>query len=140
MIEKAYEIISLAFAEKTDKAGEPYIFHLRRVASNFSDDGYLFVIALLHDLFEDCEEWNYERLLDEFPISICNAVKALTKVEGENYESYIHRVAGNEWARRVKLADLRDNMDLTRLRRKITQKDLDRVAKYHAAYLLLSRF
>ena len=140
MVEKAYRIILEAFAEKSDKAGEPYIFHLQRVAKPFAEDEYLFTIALLHDLLEDCAEWDYERLVEEFPIGICNAVRDLTKKEGELYEQYLHRVAANDFARKVKLSDLKDNMCLTRLRRKLTEKDLARVAKYHDAYLLLSHF
>lgn len=140
MIKRAYNIIFIAFQEKFDKAGEPYIFHLKRVADSFKEDEYLYTVALLHDLIEDCEEWTIEELQKEFPNEICMAVKALTKIEGENYEDYLSRVGANDWARKVKLADLKDNMDLTRLRRKIEQKDWDRVAKYHSAYLRLSDF
>lgn len=140
MVEKAYSIITQAFADKFDKAGEPYIFHLQRVAQPFAEDEYLFVIALLHDLLEDCEEWDYERLIEEFPVGICNAVRDLTKKNGEDYDKYLERVASNDFARKVKLADLKDNMNLTRLKRKLREKDLERVTKYHKAYLLLSYF
>lgn len=140
MIEKAYRIILEAFSEKTDKAGEPYIFHLKRVAAQFSEDEYLFVIALLHDLLEDCPEWDYEKLIEEFPVGICNAVKDLTKKEGESYEDYLGRVSANNLARQVKLSDLKDNMNLTRFRRELTENDLARVRKYHNAYLRLSHF
>jgi (p)ppGpp synthase/HD superfamily hydrolase len=140
MVQKAYSIILEAFADKFDKAGEPYIFHLQRVAHPFAEDEYLFVIALLHDLLEDCQDWSYDRLMEEFPVEICNAVRALTKKEGEKYEDYLSRVAANDFARKVKITDLKDNMNLTRIKRKLSEKDLDRVAKYHEAYLLLSHF
>ncbi|MBX2893759.1 MAG: hypothetical protein KF734_22805 [Saprospiraceae bacterium] len=138
MVEIAYEIIFQAFAGKFDKAGEPYIFHLQRVAAPFREDETLFTIALLHDLLEDCPEWNFERLTEHFVARVCLAVQAMTKVEGEGYETYLQRLMQNEDARKVKLSDLRDNMNLTRLKRPLTEKDLERVAKYHEAYLLLS--
>ena len=141
MVKLAYNIILRAFADKFDKAGEPYIFHLERVAYPFRDDQFLFVAALLHDLIEDCPDWTFEKLSEfGFHRRVVLAVEALTKRENETYEDFIHRIAENEDARKVKLSDLKDNMDLTRLKRKLTEKDLARVAKYHDAYLLLSRF
>lgn len=140
MIEKAYKIAMEAFDGKVDRAGEPYIFHLSRVANSFADNEYLYTVAILHDLFEDCPEWNFDRLLTEFPAIVCIAVQALTKEKGENYDSYICRVASNDAARAVKLADLRDNMNLCRLKKELTDSDLTRVKKYHKAYLYLLKF
>lgn len=140
MVEKAYTIIINAFSGKFDKAGEPYIFHLKRVAAQFSEDEHLFVIALLHDLLEDCPEWDYEQLIEQFPVGICNAVRDLTKKEGENYDDYLNRVSANNLARQVKLSDLKDNMNLTRFRRGLDERDLARAKKYHDAYLRLSHF
>lgn len=139
MVELAYEIILRAFAGRKDMAGQAYIFHLERVAAPFREDELLCTIALLHDIVEDCSDWTIERLNQYFISRVCSAVEALTKIEGEAYEDYIFRIAANEDARKVKIADLRDNMDLTRLKRKLTPKDLERVSKYHRSYLLLSR-
>jgi (p)ppGpp synthase/HD superfamily hydrolase len=141
MVELAYKIIFEAFAGKFDKADEPYIFHLERVAAPFRDDQFLFVAALLHDLVEDCPEWNFDKLTEVgFHRRIVLAVEALTKQGDEDYQSFIHRVSENEDARKIKISDLKDNMNLTRLKRKLTKSDLKRVEKYHKAYLLLSRF
>ena len=140
MVELAYKIIFNAFAGKKDKAGDPYIFHLERVAASFREDELLCTIALLHDLIEDCPEWTIERLNDYFISRVCTAVEALTKINDETYDNYIFRVSANEDARKVKIADLKDNMNLARIKRIITEKDLARVAKYHKAYLLLSHF
>lgn len=65
----ALNIIETAFAGKKDKAGKPYIDHLKRVAENaknyFKGSEYveeLEIIALLHDLLEDCPEWTKQHL------------------------------------------------------------------------------
>jgi hypothetical protein len=89
---------------------------------------------------EDCPEWNFERLTKFFNSRICNAVLDLTKKEDENYADYLSRVSSNIDARKVKLSDLEDNMNLCRLKRKLTEKDLNRIQKYHDAYLILSCF
>ena len=60
------------------------------------------------------------------------AVEALTKREGEDYEAFIRRVAPNPIAREVKLADLRDNSDLSRIADP-TERDRERVRKYQRA-------
>jgi guanosine-3',5'-bis(diphosphate) 3'-pyrophosphohydrolase len=140
MVEKAYNIILEAFADKFDKAGEPYIFHLKRVANPFKEDEMLYTIALLHDILEDCPDWNIDRLKDIFHLRVCMAVESLTKIEGEKYDDYLYRVVSNDDARKVKISDLKDNMNLCRFKRKLTEKDLTRVAKYHDAYLFLSHF
>ena len=137
MIELAYSIILNSFCDKKDKGGEPYIFHLKRVADNFKNDEKLYTIALLHDFVEDCAEWGIEKLEEYFDLSIFMAVDALTKRKGENYYDYMLRVASNENAIKVKLADLKDNMDLSRIKTPLTKKDIERTQKYHAAYLLL---
>jgi (p)ppGpp synthase/HD superfamily hydrolase len=137
MIELAYSIILNSFCDKKDKAGEPYIFHLKRVADNFKDNEKLYTIALLHDLIEDCTEWSIEKLEEYFDLSIFMAVDALTKRKGENYNEYLLRVASNKDATKVKLADLKDNMDLSRIKTPLAKKDIERTLKYHAAYLFL---
>lgn len=137
MEEIAVKIIRKAFADKTDKAGKPYIDHLTRVANKVPDYGSPFhelkIIALLHDVLEDCPEWTEKALRTFFTDRIVDRVVILTKSKFEPYEDYIERVTKDNWACLVKKADLEDNMDLTRLP-EITQKDIDRVKKYHKAY------
>ncbi|MDH2272954.1 hypothetical protein [Moraxella porci] len=57
---------------------------------------------------------------------------AITKRRGEKYEKYIARVKANPLAREVKIADLKHNLDLSRLT-KITDKDIERAKKYKMA-------
>lgn len=144
MIQIALRIIETVFAVKKDKAGKPYIDHLRRVAGNaknyFKGNEYieeLETIALLHDLPEDFPEWTNEHLMAIFHnINIVTAIDLLTKKDGIDYEQYIFNIRNNKFARAVKLADLRDNMDLTRLP-KLTEDDIHRIKKYHQAYIYL---
>ena len=140
----ALNIIETAFAGKKDKAGKPYIDHLKRVAENaknyFKGSEYieeLETIALLHDLLEDCPEWTKQHLRAIFQnINIPTSVEKLTKKDGLNYEQYIANIRNDRFAKAVKLADLKDNMDLTRLY-ELTEKDIERTKKYHKSYIYL---
>lgn len=134
----AAKIVQESFANKTDLAGEPYVRHLYIVADPFFKDDTLCCIALLHDLLEGCPEWTYERLLELFPEEVCEAVRVLTKQKEEPYEDYIKRVSQNEKATKVKIEDLKHNMDITRYKKQLTEKDLARLVKYHNAYLYLN--
>jgi len=132
MLKLALKIVQESFANKTDKAGEPYINHLLRVCEKCPSED-LKTIALLHDLLEDCPEWNESMLREFSKYSVVDSVVALTHKPNQTYYDYISQILENENAISVKLCDLQDNMDITRLA-VLTQKDLERVAKYHAAY------
>ena len=73
---------------------------------------------------------------ERFPAVVLEAVEALTKREGEDYEAFIRRVAPNPIAREVKLADLRDDSDLSRIAGP-TERDRERVRKYQRAIKFL---
>jgi (p)ppGpp synthase/HD superfamily hydrolase len=134
----ARKIVHAAFSGKVDKGGRPYVDHLERVAYNVEGGGVVATVALLHDLLEDCPEWSPERLLETgFSREIVKAVLCLTRTPGMDYDEYITRVSRNEIARRVKIADLRDNMDITRLPA-LTERDVSRLIKYHRAYIFLT--
>jgi hypothetical protein len=70
---------------------------------------------------------------------VISAVEALTKREGEDYEAFIRRVAPNPIAREVKLADLRDNSDLSRIAEP-TDRDRERIRKYQRAIATLEQW
>jgi (p)ppGpp synthase/HD superfamily hydrolase len=132
-VTKAVEIIEVAFKGKKDKAGSDYVNHLYRVANKVNGSKE-YVVALLHDLLEDCPEWTPERLREhDFSESVIQAVICLTKVKGESYENYLNRVASNELAVKIKIADLEDNMDITRLPY-LTELDFVRLQKYLKAW------
>lgn len=136
--EKALDIVSEAFKGKKDKGGNDYIWHLKAVSDKFINKDYK-TVALLHDLLEDCSEWNINRLRLEFPKHICDCVVILTKIKWETYSEYIERVKKDRICIEVKIADLEHNMDLTRLK-EITDKDLKRMAKYHETWLELKEY
>ena len=94
----------------------------------------------MHDVVEDHGDvWPVERLRQSgFPQPILDALDCVTKRDGESYEQFIERSASNPIARKVKLADLEDNMDVRRLN-KVTEKDRERLDKYLAAYRRLLR-
>ena len=143
--ELAQAIAERVFSEKTDKGGMPYIYHLGRVAEcskSFGriqmdiDEDTAQAVAWLHDILEDCQEWNWIHLSQLFGLEITNAVVAITKDYDESYDKYISRVKNNKYARIVKICDMTDNMDISRLN-EITEKDIERIQKYHKAFIYL---
>lgn len=138
-LSKAIAIAANGFLNKTDKAGEPYIMHCIRVMNRlYTDDNELKIIAILHDVVEDgvC---SMQDLIDEgFNLRIVHALHLLTHDKKMPYQDYIKQLAGNEDARRVKISDLKDNSDITRLKG-LSKKDFERMEKYHIAYTYLSK-
>lgn len=133
-ISRARTIVMQAFKGKTDKAGEPYIRHLYRVAETVScyADANTVAAAILHDLLEDCPEWTVERMQSEFNQEICDMVIVLTRGKDYGYKAYISDILLSKGACIIKLADLKDNMNIVRLKI-ITEKDIERLKKYHEA-------
>ena len=130
---RALSIAVWAHDGQLDKAGAPYILHPLRVMQKFYDP-VLQQIAVLHDVIEDCPYWSIERLTTQgFDPLVVNAVDVLTRRINENYDDYIERVAKNPLAKKVKIADLKDNLNLGRLM-KIERADrLKLEAKYFKA-------
>ena len=134
---KASKIARTAFIGKVDMAGRPYILHLLKVAQEFDDNEDLRIVAILHDLLEDCPEWTEQRLSECFKPEVVAAVVAITKLPGEDYQVYLNRVKQNAFAALVKVEDLKDDMDISRFKRPLKDKDFERLRKYHNAYLFL---
>lgn len=130
MGDKEYEALQLAVRAhdgQYDKGGSPYILHPIAVAKQVTDEKEK-ILALLHDTVEDTNVTN-DDIRKEFGNTIADALDCLTHREGESYDSYIDRVCTNPLAIDVKLADLHNNMDLSRIQNP-TDKDLARVEKY----------
>ena len=135
---KAEIIARKAHAGQVDKAGEEYFNHPKRVADNFYEDDKV-IVALLHDVIEDTDITLDYLKKEGFSDAVLAALDAITKREGESYDQFIQRVKDNPIALKVKMADLRDNMNTLRLP-VLTEKDLQRIAKYHKAYKYLEQF
>ena len=135
LLEKAFQIAIDAHKGQTDKAGAPYIFHPIRVSNRCSTDDER-IVALLHDTIEDTEVTAEYLLMEGLPRNIVDAILSVTRNEDENYEDFIKRSRLNPIGRQVKLHDLEDNMDITRLN-ELTEKDLYRLNKYIKAYKYL---
>ena len=132
MLVKAIQIAVSAHKEQMDKSGQPYILHLIRVMDAGETEQEK-ICGVLHDLVEDTD-WTFEKLENEgFSEEIISALKCVTKQENEAYDVFISRIKENPLAIKVKLNDLRDNMDITRLVH-ITKKDRERLNKYLKAY------
>jgi (p)ppGpp synthase/HD superfamily hydrolase len=137
-LERAIAIAAEAHACQVDKAGAPYILHpLRMMLSMSSIDER--IVAVLHDVCEDCPRWTLDRLRgEEFSNRIIDGLESVTKRDAEDYEDFVRRSAANPIGRRVKLADLHDNSDLSRITAP-TERDLQRIEKYQRAIDLMGR-
>lgn len=143
---KAYAIAEEAFRDKKDLSGQPYMGHLERVVSDVRKHGHIaYIAALLHDTIEDCPSWTEERLRREFSSmqdgkAIVDIVCILTRDKSkQSYDQYIVSVIAshNYLAAVIKLADLEDNMNTTRINRPLKKKDVKRIQRYHRAWLAI---
>ena len=130
-LERAIELAVQNHKGQKDKAGKPYILHPLRLMMSVDTDEEK-IVAVMHDIVEDTEISLDDLRKKGFSDEILSAIECVTKKDEENYDSFIERIAQNPLAIKVKLADLEDNMDLTRLS-KVTEKDLERVEKYKLA-------
>ena len=136
-LDRAIEIATLAHAGQTDKGGAPYIEHPLRVMAHCTGDDAK-IVAVLHDVVEDCPDWSFERLRAEgFSEAVLAGLDSVTKRDGEDYDAFVLRAGRNALGREVKLADLADNSDISRLPA-VTEQDLARLEKYRRAIARLN--
>jgi (p)ppGpp synthase/HD superfamily hydrolase len=137
-LERAIAIAAEAHAGQVDKAGAPYVLHPLRMMLRVSSTDER-IVAVLHDLVEDCAGWTFDRLRSEgFSDHIIQALQSVTKRDGEEYEAFVRRAATNPIGRRVKLADLDDNSDPSRIAMP-SERDFRRIEKYRRAIDLINR-
>ena len=134
---RAIDLASTKHLSQTDKAGKPYLGHVARVAYEYCESDEERIVAMLHDLIEDTDVTAEQLRKEGFPDEVVDAVVAITRREGEDYDAYIERVALTPLACQVKIADLRDNMDITRFDT-LTDEDLQRLKKYHRSWRRLA--
>ena len=135
-LERAIAIAVEAHKGQKDKVGAVYILHPLRVMARVNTEAEK-IVAILHDVVEDTR-WTFDDLRKEgFSEEVIAAIDCVTKREGEAYEDFVKRAAPNPIARRVKIADLEDNMDVRRVET-VTPKDAERWNKYLKAWQYLN--
>jgi GTP diphosphokinase / guanosine-3',5'-bis(diphosphate) 3'-diphosphatase len=135
LLSKAILIATNAHHGQFDKGGNPYILHPLAVMGLIEDaDEELQSIAVLHDVIEDTKVTWQDLKEAGMTDRIIVAVRLLTKMPGQTYEEYKEGVFSNVDAMRVKKADLTHNSDIRRLKG-ISERDIERMAKYHRFYL-----
>ena len=111
-VETARLIARLAHKGQTDKQGVPYILHPEAVAGRLSTNEEK-VLGWLHDVVEDTDV-TAEEIRAVFGDEIADRLELLTRDKSILYMEYIRNLAADPVTRRVKLADLSHNMDLSR--------------------------
>lgn len=130
-VKVAYEIADKAHKGQFDKAGANYINHPVTVAG-FVDTPEEKAAAYLHDTLEDTDVTADDLRIAGIPENVVNAVEILTHEKSKDYFDYLKLVKSNDIAKAVKLADLKHNSDIDRLK-EITDKDVKRLNKYKKA-------
>lgn len=130
-LERAIAIAATAHAGQVDKGGAPYILHPLKVMLRMTTLEER-IVAVLHDVVEDCEISLDDLRKEGFSEVVLSAIESVTKVPGESYEDFVERAAQNPIGRVVKLADLEENSDLSRIASP-SWEDLERIEKYRRA-------
>lgn len=143
-LERAEQIAMEIHASQSRFDGSPYIDHPYRVMGTVATQGHseaTQIVAIMHDAVEDSGgKLTFEQLRDEgFNDDVIFPLELLTKVNGEDYDQYIQRLAVNPRSRAVKRADLFDNMDLTGLENP-SRRRIETIEKYGRSLLYIARF
>ena len=116
MLNKAIEVARNAFEGMADENGNPYFEHSCRVMEQMETEEEK-IVAMLHDIVEDTEvslsdlqSWGFSR-------KILDTVGQLTKRSDMTYFDYIDDISGSELATKVKIAEVRDNKDIFRVKK-----------------------
>lgn len=136
-LERAIEIARKAHEGQVDRGGAPYVEHPLRMMERVGPEEAK-IVAVLHDVVEDTPVTLEDLRKEGFSENVVEAVEALTKRPGESYELFIFRAASNDIARTVKLVDLLDNCDLSRIPYP-GPEDYERLKKYQGAIRVIRR-
>lgn len=136
-IELAISVALQAHKGQLDKGGHPYILHplavMNRVESMEEK-----IVAVLHDVIEDSEVTIEELRGLGFSEEILTAIQLLTRSTEDSYEEFIDKTIMNRTARNVKIADIQENMNISRIKNPM-QEDYNRLEKYRKALERLER-
>lgn len=106
----AMAVASTAHKGQKRVNGEPYIMHPMRVANSLSPDSEAVQAGWLHDTVEDSDITLADLLALGFSEAVVAAVDAVSRREGETYMDMVRRAKADPLGRRVKMADLKDNL------------------------------
>ncbi|MEN9917765.1 MAG: hypothetical protein RL662_201 [Bacteroidota bacterium] len=135
VLEKAIRIAVNAHVGQKDKTGTPYILHSLNVM-HAVDTLDAKVVAILHDVVEHSSV-TFEDLINEgIPKHLVITLRLFRHEENVSYEDYILRLSENPLAVKVKVADMKDNMDISKLK-EITDEDIERLKRYVINYKFL---
>jgi len=136
-LDKALLIAVIGHAGQEDKGQNSYIRHPLRVMEKMDSEDEM-IVAICHDLIEDTQFTIDDLLKLGFTAAQCKAIDALTKREGETYAERVERVANSVVARKIKIEDIKDNLQVWRLKNKnLTEKDMIRMQNYISALIRL---
>ena len=135
LVKKAEAIARAAHAGQVDKSGKAYIGHVERVTARVKSDEEK-CVAWLHDVLEDTQALTVEDMRCMFGAAITDGVLSVTHRAGESYEEFVRRAGANPLGRAIKIADLIDNSNLSRLE-EVTLTDVQRQRKYNDALMYL---
>lgn len=135
LLSLAIKVATEAHEGQLDKGGNPYILHPQAVAASL-DNTENKIVAYLHDVIEDTDVTLDELEKLGFTYRIVNSVRILTKSKDISYDDYLKSVKKDSNAWHVKMADIRHNMDISRIPEP-TAKDFSRIEKYKKALAFL---
>ncbi len=136
LLNKAISIAKLAHKGQLDKGNKPYIEHPKYIASKMVLDEEK-IVAFLHDVVEDTNVTLKDLSSEGFDELIIEALTLLTHQKEVLYFEYINHIKKNELARKVKIEDLKHNLDISRINNP-TKKDIERIEKYKKALNILT--
>jgi (p)ppGpp synthase/HD superfamily hydrolase len=132
-LENAIALAVKAHQGQVDKYGKPYILHPLRVMFRMETELEQ-MVGVLHDVVEDSEVTFADLQQMGYSDEVITALDGVTRREDETYDEFVTRSLAHPISRRVKLADLEDNMDLRRLPGELTEKDVARLNRYRRAW------
>ena len=136
-LDTAVIIAAQAHQGQKDRYGVNYILHPLRVMLRFESETEM-IVAILHDVIEKTE-WTLEKLREQgFNDTVLKAVNLLTRQDEQPYMEYIEKLKGNRIARRVKIADIEDNMNPRRMGT-LSDENLEKLARLHKAWIILKQ-
>lgn len=117
-----------AHESQVDKGGNPYFIHVQTVAESL-DDTEQKIVGYLHDIVEDTHVTLKDLEKLGFTYRIVNSIRIMTQDNFPSRKKYLETVKVDNNACAVKMADLKHNMDISRIPNP-TETDFKRVRKY----------